>query len=50
MTTLEKLDFIRFAIQEANESLTGWRGYEDCDLVQALEFIDEIVKTPTINN
>ena len=42
MTDYAKLEYIHFAIQEAMESLKGWRGYEDPELKQALEFVEDL--------
>ncbi len=44
MTDYEKLEFIHWSISEAMDSLKGWRGYEDDDLKQALEFVEELRK------
>jgi len=42
MTDYQKLEYIHFAIQEAIESLKQWRQYEDPELMQALEFVEDL--------
>ena len=44
MNNTEKLDYIHFALQEAVESLKQWRQYEDPELTQALEFVEDLRK------
>lgn len=45
MTNLEKIEFIRWAIRDSQYFLTKYMGEEDCDLVQALEFLEELYKS-----
>lgn len=42
MTKYEKLEYIHFAIQEAIQSLKGWRGSDDPELNKALEFVEDL--------
>ena len=49
MTDYQKLEYIHFALQEAIESLKQWKQYENPELMQALEFVEDL-REPYLND
>jgi len=42
MNDYQKLEYIHCAIQEAIDSLKQWQQYDDPELMQALEFVEDL--------